>query len=197
METRELPTSEESCPQGVCKGDGMCDVYQEVYTDNEEDAITPNGFKGYARYKDTEWCSCTLEMCMGICPNSALCGNGRVLKWLLDCRHGRCTTCDTSIGGDLDFRTGLVDYECPVCMEPKNQACVFPDCPAKHTFCLDCMKKLIWGVPNPRYNPDDSGDDEHYLEGSTNACPTCRHRFDWTKDWSNTDRVPFTKRQRR
>jgi hypothetical protein len=107
-------------------------------------------------------------------------------KWLLACHDTRCTGCNITIGRNLEFLSSdnlPAEWECTICMEQKDKACVFPDCPAKHSFCLDCMKKLLWGVLNPRYNPDESDNDEYPYEGATEACPTCRHQFDPSKGW--------------
>jgi hypothetical protein len=185
---RELAPSSEECHYvGSCKGDGLCDVYEQVFTDNEEDEeADEHGFKGYARLRNTEWCSCTLQMSMGQCPNSVLCGNTEVPKWLLACHNMLCTGCNVTVGRNLEFLSSdnlPAEWECTICMEQKDKACVFPDCPAKHSFCLDCMKKLLWGVPNPRYNPDESDNDEEPYECATEACPTCRHQFDPSKGW--------------
>jgi hypothetical protein len=174
-----------------CNNDGFCNVYDQT---DEEEGSPP----GYTRRENTEWCTCTKEQLFLACPNSFLCGKDAYPKWVLGCCRGRCMRCDRSIGGDVQLLTGLVEWECPVCMEQKDNACVFPDCPAKHSFCIECMKKLLWGVPNPRYNPDEDAEDdgEHPWEGSTTSCPTCRHRFDFLSDWSKTDRVPLMDRQR-
>jgi len=171
-----------------CYGDGFCCVY---YQTGDETGYPP----GYERREGTEWCKCTIDTLFLPCPNSALCGNHTEPKWVMACSHGRCMTCDRSIGGDLEIQSDLIGWECPICMESRDKACVFPDCPAKHTFCLGCMEKLIWGVPNARYNPDDSDNDECPYEGSTKACPTCRHEFDYLSDWSKTDKVPLMERQ--
>lgn len=172
-----------------CHGNGFCNVYDQTFSKKGDPP-------GYERRKGTEWCKCPVSKLFLPCPNAALCGNHTYPTWVMGCRHGRCTTCDTSIGGDLQFQHNLENWECVICMELKPTSCVFPDCSSRHAFCLECTKKVIWGVPNPRYNPDDSEDSECELEGGTNACPMCRHEFDWTKDWSATDRVPMHKRQK-
>ncbi len=166
-----------------CCNDGLCHVYNQTCEDNIGSPL------GYEREENTEWCRCSKEMLFMACPNSFLCGQCMYPKYMLACCHGRCSGCDRSIGGDLQLLTDLVEWECSVCMEQTDKACVFPDCPAEHAFCLNCMKKLLWGVPNPRYDPDDSDDGEDPYEGSTKSCPTCRHTFDAITDWSKTDRT--------
>lgn len=180
MDAKELSPSTITCPKTVCRGDGFCDVYQQVYAESDDEDCDENGFKGYARYKDTEWCSCTLETCLGSCPNSFLCGRKQILKWYLGCHDMRCSGCNMMIGRNLELVSEdslPPDWECPVCMEQKKEACVFPDCPSKHTFCLGCMSNLLFGVE--KYDEEGVG----YWEGSTKKCPVCRHEFEPSDGW--------------
>jgi hypothetical protein len=178
---------------GTCRGDGFCYVWEHVWA-------ADGTFHGYQRIQRTEWCKCDWHKMFCPCPNSFYCGNIMEPKCLLQMQHGRCFSCDCNIGGDLTFVRGEElpeGWECPVCMEAKRDACVFPACPGKHLVCLCCLEKLIRGVPNPRYKPDSDSEDieEHPYEGATNACPMCRHQFSWFTDWSDTDDVPLMLRQ--
>ena len=184
MGDEDNPKKKQKRDPNKCYADGFCWVYEQ--TDSEEEGGTQSW--GYNRMKGTEWCKCTREQCIVPCPNSFLCGISEYPKSVLACHDMQCTNCNITIGRNLELVTGEAlpqAWECSICMEQRDKACVFPDCPAKHSFCLDCMKKLLWGVPNPRYNPDNSDNDEYPYEGSTNACPTCRHSFDPSEGWSS------------
>lgn len=168
-------------PHGICNGDGCCNVYEQIFH-NSENTIPMTSLrrlKGYSRYRDTSWCSCTLQTCLAACPNSFMCGSRELFKWYLACHNGRCCGCNILVGRDLQVMDKSSDesWECPVCMVHSAQACAFPDCPSRHAFCVECMRKLLFGIETF---------DEHgflYFEGGTNACPMCRHAFDPADGW--------------
>lgn len=170
-----------------CYGDGFCWVYEQ--TDPPEGSSQECG---YARSKNTQWCKCTREMCLVPCPNHFVCGNVEYPKAVMACHNMRCTNCNIIIGRNLELMTKASlpqEWECPVCMEKKDDACVFPDCPAKHHFCLGCMKGFLWGVPNPAFESyEGDSDSEFPFHGSTNSCPMCRHKFDPSDGWSKNKR---------
>lgn len=186
-----------SCPHGTCKNDGCCDVYEQVFSESEDENAPPNThplyaicsrkLRGYARYKDTTWCTCTLQMCLDSCPNSFLCGSTELFKWYLACHDGRCCTCNIVIGRNLKLCDKNEEEECPICMNKGfTKACVFPDCPAEHAFCLKCTRNLLFGIEMR----DEFG--YPYYEGSTNSCPMCRHTFEPTDGWHSYRKIlPF------
>lgn len=154
-----------------CKGDGYCDVYEQV---DHDEGYVPNGpddWCGYRRRDGTEWCRCTREMCLPPCPNWFVCGNKEYPKWVLGVNCGRCRNCDVCIGRNLEKIENLNGWECPVCLECSEVAVIFPDCPSKHKFCIGCTQNLLWGQLT-----DDEELGSIYVN-ATKACPMCRHEF--------------------
>lgn len=185
------PSLSASCPKGTCKNDGCCDVYEQIFEEvlqepssssssqQEHYYLKPRKLVGYSRYKDTEWCKCTLKMCLAACPNSFLCGSIELFKWYLACNDGRCCTCNVVIGRNVEVVLATEkDWECPICFLPNERACEFPECPAKHKFCTKCTRSVLFGMQMR---------DEHgflYWEGGANTCPLCRHSFEASQGWN-------------
>jgi hypothetical protein len=107
-------------------------------------------------------------------------------KWYMDCHGGRCYNCNLLIAHNMEILIKSSAWECPVCLVAKGRSCAFPNCPSKHEFCVECTKGLIFGVPNPKCNPDeDDSESEYPYCGSTDKCPLCRHKVNPSERWNS------------
>jgi hypothetical protein len=108
--------------------------------------------------------------------------------------RGRCLYCDVSLGRDLTFRATA--GECSICLHASADRVEFPGCPAKHTFCVLCVKTAMFGsytstleIRDQVCARDSEGDPQreagrlHALLPKTSTCPHCRSAS--TPPWIN------------
>lgn len=109
-------------------------------------------------------CKRCLLFCHTNCPNSILCGENDITACILALNKGLCVTCILFIGCSVEVVTHHgAKVECCICLAESHKSVVFPQCPNKHMFCIDCTKTMVFGQ---------NGFDG---EGCITACPLCRH----------------------
>ena len=120
--------------------DGLCrNVYSRIYSagDDDDDPCI------YTRLPGTDWCRCTLDICLEACSNSFLCGNEQEFRWLLKMNDGRCRTCQTLIGQNI--RRKAVDQQalpfCSMCMLHPGTCTMGSD---TSLFCIECVRSIVF-----------------------------------------------------